>query len=99
VSVWPNSTSQWPSLVSAEGTLVSVHITVDPWMLEELLDALARVSFPINPEIQHGVPLRVEFPAYASRLEEVRSALRGRGFAADSMTSRDMLAEISDREF
>lgn len=68
-----------PVLQGVEGNLVRVRILVEPRMLEELLDALARVPFPINPEIAHiaspAPASRVEFPAYESRLDEVRRAL------------------------
>ena len=36
-----------PSLGGAEGELVSVRVLVEPRLLEELLEALAGVSFPV----------------------------------------------------
>ena len=61
-----------------------------------MLEALAQVSFPINPQIYHDAaivyvypdrpPRRreattlVEFPAYAARLDEVRRAVESHGF-------------------
>ena len=101
MSVWPLSTP--------EGQLVSVSIRVDPNELESLLEALARVSFPINPQIYHDAAVvyryaddreesesatLVEFPAYESNLAEVRRALEAYGFDAASMLVVDMLAEI-----
>jgi hypothetical protein len=68
------------SLTGTNGELLSVRIEV-PWrQLEELLDALAALSFPINPQLGHGSPTTtVEFPAYSGQLQEVREALKGLG--------------------
>lgn len=57
--------------------LIQVRVSTDPRRLEELLDCLANLSFPINPQIYHGVPTIVEFPAYESSLHQVRDALQG----------------------
>jgi hypothetical protein len=45
-------------------------------LLEDVLECLASVNFPINPQIYHGLPTTVEFPAYEQHLCEVRDALR-----------------------
>jgi len=97
------------SLRSAEGELVCVRVTVEPRLLEELLEALAHVPFPINPQIYHHAGIGylyadgrqeihpvtlVEFPAYASRLEEVREVLKRRGFDAASVRVKSMLENI-----
>ena len=88
MSVWPPPPT--PALSGSEGALVSISIDVDPRYLESLLEALARVSFPINPQIYHEAALvyryadghreteavtLVEFPAYAGQLEEVRAQI------------------------
>ena len=101
MSVWPLSTP--------EGQLVSVSIRVDPNGLESLLEALARVSFPINPQIYHDAAVvyryadehekseattLVEFPACETRLSEVRSALEGLGFDSAAMLVVSMLDDI-----
>ena len=57
MSVWPNTRPLVPSLSTAEGALVSVSIHVEPHCLESLLEALALVSFPINPQIYHDAAL------------------------------------------
>ena len=61
MSVWPKPLPRgWgdtPSLSSSEGALVSVSISVDPHCLESLLEALAQVSFPINPQIYHDAAI------------------------------------------
>ena len=83
MSVWPETPPLAPSLSTAEGALVSVSIHVEPHCLESLLEALAQVSFPINPQIYHDAALiyryadgreqtesitLVEFPAYEAQL-------------------------------
>src|SRR5947207_13516533 len=109
MSVWPKPLPAPPSLSSSEGALVSVSISVDPHYLESLLEALAQVSFPINPQIYHDAAVvyryrddreetesttLVEFPAYEARLGEVRTALKSYGFDAASMLAVGMLDEI-----
>ena len=108
MSVWP-TLPESPSLSTAEGALVSVSIHVEPDHLESLLESLSQVSFPINPQIYHDAALvyryadgrregesatLVEFPAYAGRLDEVRTALASYGFAADCLHAVSMLDEI-----
>jgi len=90
MSVWHNPVAAVPSLLGLEGELVIASITVDPHDLEELLDALAHVPFPINPQIYHqrGV---VEFPAYAQRVTDVRAALEAYGFNGSILHVRSML--------
>ena len=74
------------SLSGSEGELVSVRVSVDPRALEELLEALAGLSFPVNPQIQHGTPrTSVDFPAWHARLPEVREVLESRGFPPDAV--------------
>jgi hypothetical protein len=97
------------ALCGREGALVSVSISVDPRHLESLLEALARLDFPINPQIYHDAALvfrfpdnhqetlettLVEFPAYEARLDQVRSALRQFGFDPSSLHVTGMLDEI-----
>lgn len=96
VSVWQSATSsRVPFLTGAEGELVLVRVSAEPRALEELLDCLASVPFPINPQIYHGVPTVVEFPAWENKLHVVRDALRAYGFDAGSLKTRDMLAAIT----
>lgn len=109
MSVWPKTLSSAPSLSGREGDLVSVSINVDPRYLESLLEALAQVGFPVNPEIYHDAALvylypddrevteattLVEFPAYRGQLEEVRRALDGYGFDRASLQVTSMLDQI-----
>jgi hypothetical protein len=107
MSVWPQPLTA--SLSGREGDLVSVSIHVDPRDLELLLEALAQVSFPINPEIYHDAAIvyryadareetesttLVEFPAYARRLDEVRRALDAHGFDPEDLYVTGMLDAI-----
>ncbi len=87
------------SLSEGEGALVSVSIQVAPRQLESLLEALAAIDFPINPQIYHetgGGPL-VEFPAYENHLGEVRATLRSFGFDLRCLRVTGMLEAIRGR--
>jgi len=96
-------------LCGREGALVSVSISVDPRHLESLLESLAQLDFPINPQIYHDAALvyrfedghqqsvattLVEFPAYEERLGEVRRAVEAFGFDPESVHATGMLDEI-----
>jgi len=112
MSVWPRATSA-TALSGSDGTLVSISIDVDPRYLESLLVALARVSFPVNPQIYHDAALvyvfadgheesdaatLVEFPAYAGQLQEVREAISAYRFDPASVCVTSMLAELHARQ-
>jgi hypothetical protein len=74
------------ALFGLEGELVSLSLSVEPKLLEDLLEALARLDFPINPQLYHrAASVTVEFPAYETRVEEVREALRRSGFSAANL--------------
>ena len=88
------------SLVGSEGELDSVSIVVDPRLLERLLEALADLPFPVNPEIHHGEARHVttvEFPAYASHMPEIRRAVAARGFDPACVSVKSMLEQIQSR--
>lgn len=77
MSYWPEDAISSPVLRGAEGELVNVRVRVDSRSLEELLEALAGLKFPINPEIRHGYPdTWVEFPAYDAHVPAVKKLLR-----------------------
>lgn len=82
-------------LTGSEGELVQVRISTEPRCLEDLLDCLASLSFPINPQLYHGVPTVVEFPAYEGGLPQVSAALRLSGFDPDSMSVSSMVQAIT----
>lgn len=99
MSVW-QSPSSVSALGGSEGELVSVAISVEPRELEGLLEALAHVEFPINPQIYHaegqGSDARtvVVFPAYSGSLEHVKAALDTAGQDTAGIRVRAMLEEI-----
>jgi len=109
MSVGPGTVPSFPALLGSEGELVSVRVCVEPRSLEALLDALAGLSFPVNPQIYHQagigyvhpdgreevVPVTlVEFPAFSGRVAEVRHALRANGLSAATVDVRSMLDEL-----
>ncbi|HEY6333156.1 MAG TPA: hypothetical protein VI756_27785 [Blastocatellia bacterium] len=70
------------SLFGSEGELVSLRVAVEPKLLEDLLEALARLSFPVNPQLYHRPSqVTVEFPAYSALVDQVRDTLRRHGFS------------------
>ena len=108
MSVWLKTT-EGALLSGNDGALVSVSIHVDPRHLESLLEALAQVSFPVNPQIYHDAMMvycyadgheereattLVEFPAYVSQIAEARMALEAYGFDPQTMQVVTMLDEI-----
>ena len=97
------------SLATSEGALVCISISVEPRDLESLLEALAQVSFPINPQIYHDAAIvyeypggrhetcpttLVEFPAYEGRLPEVNRTLAAFRFDPSNVSITSMLDEI-----
>ncbi len=109
MSVWPVTEPTGPALATSDGPLVSVSIDVDARRLEPLLEALAHLPFPINPEIYHDATVvyrsaggveetrettLVDFPAYAGRMAEVRQTLESYGFDPSSVQVTSMLEEI-----
>ncbi len=106
MNLGPTASSPGPVLTGAEGELISITITVEPRLLERLLDALAALDFPINPQIYHEARLvyvftdgreqeepvtMVEFPAYARRLKDVREALNALGLPAEALAYKNAL--------
>jgi hypothetical protein len=99
------------SLSSDEGVLVSIAIRVEPRRLEALLEALAQVTFPINPQIYHEAEIElrdahgrqvseittlVEFPAYLARIEDVFRALEQNGFGRRDVLVNSMLHQLRE---
>jgi hypothetical protein len=108
MSVWPKTTAG-PLLSGSKGALVSVSINVDPRHLESLLEALAQVGFPVNPQIYHDALMvyryaderevteavtLVEFPAYAGQIGEAQRALEAYRFDPSTIQVTTMLDEI-----
>lgn len=82
-----------PTLLGQEGELLSIRIAVEPKLLEELLDTLAILDFPINPQLYHHPgETTVEFPAYSAQLRKIRDVLGRHGFDTGSVTHAPVLA-------
>ena len=109
MSVWQQVENEPAALFGAEGELVTVSVAVDAHFLEDVLEVLADLSFPVNPEIYHEAALvsvyddgrrevapttLVEFPAYSNRVDEVRKTLGQSGFPLDSVRVSSMLDEL-----
>ena len=85
------------TLFHPQGDLVSLKISVEPRSLEDLLETLAELDFPVNPQLYHRPgSVTVEFPAYSNHLDEVRDGLRGHGFNAGSLEVARVLALTHD---
>jgi hypothetical protein len=97
MSVWQSPASP---LCGSEGELVSVSISVDPRELEELLEALSQLDFPVNPQIYHAegqspdARTIVEFPAYSGGLPQLHATLAAGGQDSAAVRVRGMLEEI-----
>ena len=75
-----------PALFGNEGELVIVRVSVEPRQLEDFLEALAALPFPVNPELLHAPGLvMVEFPAYSAHVPEVRAMLDACGCEPQSL--------------
>ena len=86
-------TSGGPALFGSEGQLILVRIEVEAKSLEDLLDTLTQLEFPINPELSHHPGcVKVEFPAYLARVSQIRSALRARSFDDSKVELTSVLA-------
>jgi hypothetical protein len=98
MSVSPISFADHPTLSGQEGELVSLRLSVEPRLLEDLLETLARLPFPVNPRIHHlfgdKAATQVEFPAYDRHLEQVREALAGAGLSGCRLEVRSMIEEL-----
>jgi len=107
--IWPNPPASEPALRGAEGELVLVNVIIEPRRLEALLEALGTLDFPVNPQIYHRASVAyvyrdgsqrvelvtmVEFPAYSSRLGQVRAVVEALGLPAEALVHKPMLESI-----
>jgi hypothetical protein len=61
--------------------LSSVTISIAPRDIERLLDALAQLPHPINPDLRYEEWLtHVDFPAWNSWVDDLRQLLEKEGF-------------------
>jgi hypothetical protein len=87
MSVRPDDPSLPLALFGLEGELVSLRITVEPRLLEDLLETLSSLDFPVNPQLYHRhAEVSIEFPAYSAQVDHVRNTLRRDGFNPHSLT-------------
>jgi hypothetical protein len=90
------SLSPEAALFGREGELISLCVATEPKLLEELLEALASLDFPVNPQLYHRpAQVVVEFPAYSSQVEQVRDALLRQGFEGDGIQVSRPLARAA----
>lgn len=84
------------ALFGPQGELVHLRIAVDPRLLEDLLETLASLDFPLNPALFHqpGVVL-VDFPAWRDHLPAIRDRLRSAGFDSDAVRICEILLSRS----
>jgi hypothetical protein len=95
MTVLPDAVGASPALFGHDGELVTVRVFVEPRLLEDLLEALASVEFPINPQLYHQTAqVAVEFPAYSNQLEKIRAVLIRNGFDAATFTHQRVLARV-----
>ena len=68
-----------------------VRVGVAAREVEDVLETLAGLDFPVNPELFHsGGETIIEFPAYGHQLEEIHSVLPEQ----TKVETVSMLAEI-----
>ena len=80
------------ALFGQQGELVSLSVATEPKLLEDLLETLASLDFPVNPQLYHRpAQVLVEFPAYSSQVEQVSDALRREGFGGGVQVSRPLV--------
>ena len=92
MSVRPDDTGLPFALFGLEGELVSLRMTIEPKLLEDLLETLSSLDFPVNPQLFHRhAQVSVEFPAYSTQVDRVRDALRHNGFNPKSLESAAVL--------
>lgn len=79
-------------LAGLDGELVMVRVLVDAADLEDTLETLAILPFPVNPELEHrGMETAILFPAYAGKLQQI-SQVMGTALRVETMP---MLQAIS----
>jgi hypothetical protein len=83
------------ALFGPEGELISLTIATEPKLLEDLLEALAGLDFPVNPQLYHRpTEVLVEFPAYSLQVGQVREALEREGFSGAGVQIARQVAQM-----
>jgi hypothetical protein len=94
MSAWAKPQSQEGRLYGRDGRLLTVRVKVEANLLEELLEALAELPYPINPQIFHERHWStVEFPCYEGWLSAVRTGLTRAQLSANVVEVADFVLE------
>ncbi len=93
----PNYLPPTHSLAGRDGELILLRITVEPRLLERLLEALAETSYHINPQVfpNSAEGARVEFPAYESWIEPITAGLRRNGLDPAQFEATRMVTKLA----
>ena len=86
-----------PELCGTEGELVLLRLAVSPHLLEDVLESLAHIPFPVNPQIIHAAGnVTVEFPAYENQVDCTRKLLEKGRWPAENLEIVKMLNAITE---
>ena len=93
----PNYLPPTHSLAGREGELILLRITVEPRLLELLLETLAETSYHINPQLfpNSAEGSVVEFPAYESWCEPIAEGLRKAGLSGVRLETSRMITQLA----
>lgn len=85
------------ALSGRDGELILLRISVEPRLLEPLLETLAETSYHINPQVlpSSAAGSTIEFPAYESWVAPIRAALRAAGLGCAQVEATAMIAAIA----
>lgn len=85
------------ALSGRDGELILLRISVEPRLLEQLLETLAETSYHINPQVlpSSAAGSTIEFPAYESWVPPIRAALLAGGLDCAHVQATAMIAAIA----
>jgi hypothetical protein len=93
----PNYLPPTHSLAGRDGELVLIRITVEPRLLERLIEALGETSYHINPQVFPNSPAGalVEFPAYESWIGLIGDAVKREGLEPAGFEAVRMITKLA----
>lgn len=93
----PNYLPPTHSLAGRDGELILIRITVEPRLLEMLLETLAEASYHINPQLypNSAEGSVVEFPAYESWRDPIADGLRKAGLSGARIETTRMITQLA----
>ena len=93
----PNYLPPTHSLAGRDGELILIRITVEPRLLESLLETLANTSYHINPQLfpNSAEGSVVEFPAYESWRDPIVDGLRKAGLGEARLEASRMITKLA----